>query len=330
MDSGNSGDRSYLDQIRINEGADKCRAALSEAFRNNIQRAAGLLNDRRLTFPCLFILRGQIDALRIQRYLSPRNIIAIRIANQIRGVKAYDVDYLSSKRDSVYPVLKWIVETGCDEEISEDEYEETLDVAISVLLSVYKDWDILPLVAELIFKRNQNGRYIHDLVWALFQVHDSQVLKLIAEHMRSSDEKDAQLAAELLNLDETDIPAGQADRDGQYMGYLHWLEENEPYLYFTQESFQYASKPMFCAVDLERKYLQKGIRAHDKQPLSLADENAQETLAAFKQLNGKEQKILSGYSKKVHDTDLSVWKEWLHMPVREQIKAAKAEPEGDK
>lgn len=329
MDSDNSSDRCYLDQIRINKGADKCRAALNEAFRENVQRAAGLLNDHRLTFPCLYILLGQIEALHIQRYLNPRNIIAIRIASQIRGAKASDADYLSSKRDSVYPVLKWIVKTGSDEEIPEDDYEEILDVAVSVLITIYKDRDILPLVADLIFKRNRNGRYIHDLVWALFRVHDPRILKLIAEHMKSSDEKDVALAAELLNIDETPVLVDKGNQDGRYAVYLHWLEENEPYLYFTEESFQYASVPVFCAVDLERKYIQKGTHAYDKQPILPSGEDTSENLAAFKQLSGEEQKILSEYSKKIHDKSILVWKDWLHVPVSEQIKTAKTRLEGE-
>lgn len=329
MDSDNSSDRSYLDQIWINEGADRCRAALTEAFRKNAQHAAGLLNDRKLTFPCLYILRGQIEALRIQRYLNPRNIIALRIANQIRDAKSSDADYLSSKRDSVYPVLKWIVETGCDGEIPEDEYEETLDVAVSVLITIYKDRDILPLVVDLIFKRNRTGRYIHDLVWAVFRVRDSRILKLIAQHMKSSHEKDMVLAAELLNIDQAAVPVHKGNPDGQYAGYLHWLAENEPYLYFTEESFQYASVPVFCAVDLERKYIQNDTRAYNRQPLLPAGEDTSENLAAFKQLSGEEQKILSEYSKKIHDKSISIWKDWLHAPVSEQIKTAKARLEGE-
>mgnify|MGYP006924659221 FL=1 len=330
MDSGNSNDRSYLDQIRIYEGAEKCRAALNEAFRKDVRLTVNLLNDRRLIFPCLYILREQIEALHIQRYLSPRNMIAIRIANQIRGSEASGTDYLSSRRDLVYPVLKWIVETGCDEEIPEDDYEKILDVTISVLINIYRDEDILPLVADLIFKRNRNGRYIHDLVWALFRVHDPRVLKLIAERIRSLNVKDAELAAELLNIDETDTPADKGDHDGRYVGYLHWLEENEPYLYFTEESFQYASKPAFSAVDMERKYIQKGCPSYDKQSSPPSDEDAGENLTVFKQLSDKEQKILSEYSKKIHDKSVSTWKEWLREPVSKQIKTAKARLEGDK
>ncbi len=329
MNSGHSNDYSYLDRIRIHEGADRCRAAFSETFRKDTRRAAALLNDRRLSFPCLYALREQIEGLGMQRHLSPRHMAALRIIHQVRRSEGSEADYLSSGRGSVYPALKWILETGSAEEIAEDDYEQILDVAASVLINAYGDRDILPLVADLIFKRNRNGRYIHDLVWALFQVHDPRVLKLIAERVRSSDPKDAKLAAELLNMDEAGAPAGEGDREGRYAGYLHWLEENEPYLYFSGESFQYASKPAFCAVDLERKYLQRGVPSFDKQPISPSDEDANKSLAAFKRLSAEEQKVLSEYSQKIHDRSASAWTKWLRAPVGEQIKAAKGGLEGD-
>ncbi|WP_283606632.1 hypothetical protein [Faecalispora anaeroviscerum] len=330
MNADDFNEYSYLDQIRINEGADQCKSTLNELFQKDIRRAVTLLNDNRLMFPCLYILHEPILRQRTQRYLNTRNMTALQITNQIRDSKASGTDYLSSKQNSVYPVLKWILETGFAEEIPEDDYEEILDVAVSVLINIYHDADILPLVVDLIFKRNRNGRYIHDLVWALFRFHDPEVLKLIAQRLRSSDPKDADLAAELLNIDKTGVPAAKGDGEGRYEGYLHWLEENQPYLYFTEESFQYSSKPMFCAVDLERKYLQKGFSSYEKQPIDSFNDEENKSIAAFKQVSVEEQKALSEYSQKICSKSVPAWKEWLHAPVREQIRAAKAGSEGDK
>lgn len=328
MDSGHSHEYSHLDRIRINEGAEKCRAALNETCRNDTRRAVALLNDERLMFPSLYILREQMEGLRIQRYLSPRHMLALQIANQIRGVEASGADYLSLRQESVHSTLKWMLETGADGEIAEDDYEQILDVAASVLINAYGDRDVLPRLADLIFKRNRDGRYIHDLVWALFRIRDPRALKLIAERVRSSNPKDAGLAAELLNLHETGVPADEGDPGRWYAGYLRWLEENDPYLYFTQESYQYSGKPTFCAVDLERKYLQKGVPSYDRQPLSVLDGDARESLAAFKRLSIEQQKVLSDYSQKLHGISVPAWGKWLHSPVAEQIGAAKAGWEG--
>lgn len=323
-------DDSYLDRIRINEGADQCKNTLTAALRMDTRRAVALLNDRRLTFPCLYLLREPIVQHPVQRYLNTRNLIALRVIDQILGPKtSSETDYLSSRRDEVHPVLKWILETGSVEELPEDEYEEVLDVTVSVLINIYKDSSILPLVVDLIFRRNRDESHIHDLVWALFRFHDPQVLRLIAQRLPSSNAKDAELAAELLNIDKTDALAAKCNEEGRCDGYLHWLEENQPYLYFTEESFQYASKPVFCTVDLERKYLQKGISSYDKQPLSSLDDDEHACMAAFQRLDAEEQKVLSDYSQKLCGRSVSAWKEWLHAPVGEQVKAAKARLGGD-
>ena len=330
MNVDHSNDYSYLDQIRVNEGTDQCKITLNTLLQQDTKRAATLLNDNRLTFPCLYVLHEPILRNHSQRYLNKRNMTALQITNQIKGSKASGANYLSSKQNSVHPVLKWILETGSAEEIPEDDYEEILDITVSVLINIYKDIDILPLVVDLIFKRNRNGSHIHDLVWALFRFHDPQVLKLIAPYLRSSNPKDAELAAELLNIDKTKVSSARGNKEKQYEGYLHWLEENQPYLYFTEECFQYTSRPIFCSVDLDRKYLQKGTSSYDKQPISSLDNEETKSMAAFKQLSVEEQKLLSEYSQKICSKNAPAWKEWLYAPVTEQVKTAKSRLEGDK
>ena len=329
MNADHLNDYSYLDQIRMTEGTEKCKGTFLEIFRKDVRRAATMLNDDRLMFPSLYILREPILQQRAQRYLNSRNMTALQIANRVKGPKTPGANSLSPKQNSAYPVLKWILETGSAEEIPEDDYEEILDVAASVLITVHKDADILPLVVDLIFKRNRDGRYIHDLIWALFRFQDPQVLKLVAQRLVSSEPKDAELAAELLNIDKTDLQAVRGDGKGRHEGYLHWLEENLPYLYFTQETFQYTSKPTFCAVDLERKYLQKGTPSYSKEPISSLDDDENESIAAFQRLSFEEKKALSDYSQKICSKSVPAWKEWLHAPVKEQIKTAKTRLEGD-
>lgn len=330
MNGEHSNEYSYLDQIRINEGSEKCKSTLSALVQKDTGRAATLLNDNRLRFPCLYVLHEPLRQQRIQRHLNARNITALRITNQIKGANTSNNDYLSPKQNTVYPVLKWILETGSAEDILEDDYEEILDVTVSVLINNYKEKEILPLVVDLIFKRNRNGSHIHDLVWALFRFHDPVVLKLIAPYLRSSDQKDTELANELLNLDQPKGLSVRGDGEKQYDAYLRWLENNEAYLFFTEESFQFSSKPLFCDVDLERKYLQKHASSYDKQPLSVLDTEEKECLTAFKQLRSDEQKVLSDYSHTLCSKSEADWKEWLHKPVPEQMNTAKARWEGEK
>ncbi len=329
MNSGQSNDCSYLDRLRLCKGAEKCRAVFCGIYRHDHRRAAALLNDRRLTFPCLYILREQLTGQRVLRSLNLRNKIAVNIANQIKNSGVSNIDYLSSRQETIHSALRWIVETGSPEQIPEDDYENTLDLAISVLINTYKDIHILPLVTDVIFMRNRSGRNYHDLVWAMFQIHDPRVLKQLAKRIDSSNTQDAVLAAELLNIDETEAFAAIGTGEGRSEAYLRWLEENDPYLYFTGESLQFASNPAFSAVDLERKYLQRGTSSYDKQPIRPISEQENESLAVFRQLSSDEKRALAGYSQKMHENSVAAWKEWLHAPVGQQIMAARSGAEGE-
>lgn len=315
----------YLDQIRMTEGAEPCRRALNATLKRDTGRAVTLLNDRRLTFPCLYLLREPITRHRVQRYLNPRNQTALRLTEQILGPKPAPADSPAPNRKAARPALRWMLETGAAEEIAEDDYEEILDVAVSLLLNRYGDGEVLPLAVELLFRRNRRDSHIHDLVWALFRFHDPQVLRLIAQRLPSSNPKDAELAAELLNLDQAGLPPACGSED-----YLRWLEENQPYLYFTEESFQYASRPVFCTVDLERKYLQKGGTSYEKQPISPSDDMERACMAGFRRLDTSAQKTLSSYSQTLCGRSTSAWNAWLHTPVEAQVAAAKAGLEGER
>lgn len=326
MTVGHQKEYGTLDQIRVNEGAEQCKKTVSTLLQKDAKRALALINDPKLLFPCLYVLYEPLQTQRVQRLLNRRNLTALRIANQIKG-SVSGTDYLSANPNAVYPVLKWILQTGCDEEVAEDDYEEILDVSVSVLINKYKDAEIVPQVVDLIFRRNRAGSHIHDLVWALFRYHDPEILRLIAPYLRSSHSADVVLAEELLNLD--NLSATMAHSGGQtYERYVKWLEENQPYLYFTDESFQYTSRPLFCCVDIERKYLQQQAATYEKQPLTVLGEAENACIAAFRQLREEEQLRLADYSQTLRKADENAWKEWLQQPVQEQAKAVKRRGEG--
>lgn len=329
MNENYSDDYSYLDKVRVNEGIDKCRTVFRETYEIDKTKAVDLVNDQRLTFTCLFILKAQIKVLNLVRYLSLRNSTALAIIDQIRMPQEFGngADYLSNKKVIEYSTLKWILETGYVEDGLNDEYEEILDVTVSVLLGLYIDTSILPIVAGMIFKRNKIQHNINDLVWAFFQPHDPNALKLIAQRIRSFEQQDVELAYHLLNIKAAYRNGVAADHQKQYETYLQWLEENDPFLFFTGESFQFSSEPAFCGVDLERKYLHKGIQAYNKQPIIPADEDESKYLEAFQSLSHEEQTVLSEHSYNIRHRSLSEWKKWMEYPIKEQIRVAIAERE---
>lgn len=328
MNENRSNDYNYLDKVRQSDGIGKCKAVFGEIAHKDKRRAIVLLNDPRLTFACLFILLPQIESFFFHRSLNSRNIIAMGIVRQILNPNDTDnrADYLSAKSNAVYPVLKWMLETGHAEDGMSEEYEEVLEITVSVLINLYRDKSVLPLVVNMIFERSRKDHNIHDLAWALFQVHDPNVLKLIAEHMRASDQKEAELAYSLLHMKEG--PSRTPGKEKQYQSYIEWLEENDPFLYFTEESFQFASNPAFCSVDLERKYMHKGTPSYDPQPVMPLNDDENRYLAAFKPLSNEEKTVLSDYSYKMRSKDAEKWEKWMKFPIDEQIRTAKIEKEG--
>ncbi len=337
MDAG----QSYLDSVRITEGPARCAEAFREAHRKYGLSAAALINDRRVSFPCLFILVPQIKALRLHKGLNSRNLIALKIIGQILGRRnAGGEDYLSVKRNRVYTVLKWMLETGYQEDGMNDDYEQIMEAVVSVLLNTYKDKSIMPTVIDMIFKRGVKGHYIHDLVWSVFKLNDPQTLRLIAQRLRSPEDRESELAGYLLNIDsietkEEPFEYGSAavqaqgeytdeeDKERRYETYIRWLEENDPFLYFTEEGFQYTSNPAFSVIDYERKYLHRKNDMHTKQPLLPLNERESAALSSFRLLSEKEKALLSEYSFRKYSSNPDQWEMWIGNPIDEQLMSAK-------
>jgi hypothetical protein len=243
-------DYCFLDKVRIGHGINKCKAVFLEVYKNDSWKAISFLNDPRLTFPCLFIFPQIIDVLGIHSFLNARNISALNIMSQVQERYRYNYGEspLSTYNWTEYPIYKWILETGYADDGLDDEYEAIMDTAVSVLITVYKDNSILPVVADMIFRRNRNGHYTHDLLWAFFQSSVPEALKLTAERICSSNQQDVDLAYHLLHFDASLSSLNILDRQSKLQAYLQWLNENAPFLYFTGESFQYSSNPVLYKV----------------------------------------------------------------------------------
>jgi hypothetical protein len=220
-------------------------------------------------------------------------------------------------------VLLWMFHTGAADDGLNNQFDQTLDIVASVLVKTHHEKAILPVVAELIFKRNQKGAYLHDLTWIFFQARDANALRFIAGHLRSSDEKEVELARTLLNLS-PDVPLKTyQDKQRQYTTYLSWLRQNSPYVYFTGESLQLTNSPIPCGVNQEAKYLCKNISPRSRQPLVPLTEPERTSLQNFNDIEEEEKAILAEYSQKLHDQNSPNWNQWMQLPVSKQIQVAK-------
>ena len=297
-------------------------------FRNHINEtkrgAIALVDDPRLSFPCLFVLWPLIDSLGLHRRLKPRHMLVLSLCRQFlhpdSGMRSVSV---TNADDAAHKALKWMLDTGYNEDGMSPEFNRILDATVALLLSIYRDSEALGQTVDLIFLRSQKNGYIHDLVWALFKSRDTLALKLVAQHLLSANAREAELAHELLNLDELSEVSPQDDPAKQYASYIEWLETNDPYLYFTQEGFQYSSKPVFATVDVERKYLQKANPAHTKEPIVPQDEWEAEVLATFNPLSAEEKALLSSYSQRKKKENPGEWENWIRSSLAQQIDSMK-------
>ncbi len=325
MDMNDTGEYSTLDNIRLSEGTEQCRAVLREAYERGAGEAAALFNDRDIRFTSLFLLLPEIASMELYSDLDEINNTAIELIRQIQGPKEPNnrIHDLSVNKDAVYSAMKWMLMTGADEDGLCDGYERILDVAASVLTGTYKDKSVLPVIDGLIFRRQKERRNIHALVWALFRINDPDALRQVAGHILSEDEDESAFACKLLQTEQR----GGADNQERYENYIQWLEDNAPFLFFTDESFQYASDPVVCKVDYERKYLQKGGTLYKKTPIKPLSGDESDLLKAFEPLSDAEKQSLSSYSHTLHKENVFAWEEWMRSPIDGQITAANTQEE---
>ncbi|MEM1485916.1 hypothetical protein V6615_13740 [Oscillospiraceae bacterium PP1C4] len=317
---------SSLDQIRLDQGTEQLKRIFYRLGETQKQQATFYINEGTLSFPSLFVLIPEIDALNLYDKLNPRNITAIKACAKIAGNQALHVpaeQSPSENSDMLYPVLKWMLKTGAAEDGLCNEYDKVMDGAASILIKTYQDQTNLPIIVDLIFIRNRKGHLIHDLVWCLFQARTPYTLNLIAGYLRSADPQDTKLARKLLHFASVQENAKGAALHNQYEAYLSWLKENYAFLYFTGESFQCTSDPEPWSVDLDAKYLCKGRAPADRNPLNPLTEFEQSCLHQFHEAGDEEKKLLSKYSNKMHNENIESWNKWMQYDLNTKIQIAK-------
>lgn len=323
---------SALDQIRVRQGAMRLRQIFRGLARRNRQEALLYINDEKLQFPTLYILMPEIEALDLYKDLNQRNIVALTNCAKILDDEALGscvMPFAPQDDDTGRQSLQWMFKTGAKWQGAEKDaaYDAIIDGVVAVLTRIHKDKTVLPEVSELIFKRNRQGYFIHDLVWGFFQAFDPEALKLVAKYLLSANAKDVELACKLLHLPIPQEAGRGEEKRKMYEDYLAWLEENNPFLFFTKEHFHLTSDPNPVEVDLAAKYVCKRISPQNKKLLEPLSDEEQRSIQVFKKIPPQEQKALSDYSYKIHQEDPSLWHQWLRKQLGEQIKIADADTE---
>ncbi len=327
MNSENRSNECRLDRIRRTRGAKVCRCCFQSMARKNRKQACEWVNDEHLTFGSLFLLAPYIRENKLEPELSDRNRAALQLCKIILDRKNAMCD--NSKKAcrcaENREVLLWMFQTGSPDDGLSEDFDEILDIAVSVLIKNYHETSIIPAAAELVFQRNRKGTYCHDLIWALFQTRSPDILRLFAKYLRSPRAKDTALARTILNL-----PAcGSSEQPKQVQSYEAWLEENKPYLFFTGENFHCSSRPCLCGVDRGAKYLCKNISPCSRAPVNPLTENEKACLESFRCAGENQQETLCRCSQKIHRQNPAGWNQWIHLPVEEQIRVAAQLQEGN-
>ena len=316
-----------LDNIRRNAGAEQLLTFYRELKDHNMELALHFIQDEHLQFPSLFILRS--DAQTLYSYLPLRSRIALDLARGIleKNVSAVD-DLLHNYRETVYYALRWMMETGFSDDGLAPEYDRVLDIAAILLAREYRDRTVLPMIADMIFKRYKNEGFVYDLLWAFFECHDPYSLFIIASRFFSTQPKEVELAKKLLHFipgmerNENISPAQDFDR------FQKWFQDNCSFLYCTGESFQQTGSPKPYAVSLEAKYLCKPVSVDSGAIVQTLTNGEYHNLNTFRKLDDDTRHMLAEYSFQLHQRDPGQWKIWMHYPISRQIHIAANGPGG--
>lgn len=312
-----------LEELRMKEGVQGLRDTVHKLATENPSEAGRLLNDPELRFPTLYLLENQLTQSDAYKFLNVRNKNAIKLIRLLRKKDIAQVEnLLPGYRETIRSCIKWMLDTGYMDDGLDDDFDEILDDCAILSVQVFQDESVVPLLVELIFNRNRQKRYIYDLVWAFFEIHNPKNLLLIAERLRSEHQRDVRLAMKLLSFVPIMKDSGSVNRNRLYMECVKWIKDNAEYLDYTGESFQQANSPIPYTLCYESKYVHKAKKDNEAFTKDMLDEDQANAVDAFATLNQSAKEVLSDFSNTLYEKDQKAWKEWIRSPINEQIKAA--------
>jgi hypothetical protein len=316
---------SRLNRLSLAGEEKRLRQAFHDLSVRSAMIASQILNHDSLRFPTLFLLIPEIDSLNLYQQLSLRNLTAILLCAQKAGDSSLSqrlAGMLPKEGQCARLSLRGMLLTGYQWDISParyDLFDAVLDCAAASLLLTYRAASVLPAVCHLIFRRNRQNQLIHDLAWCFFECCDTSALKLTANYILSNNPADVALACRLLHLSQPQNVRSGVECQALYRNYLSWLQENEPYVYFTGEQFQQCSDPEPFRVDPEARYLCKRISPRSASPLLPLTEEEQALLAQFRTLAPENREQLSSASARLHNSNVARWQEWMKKQSAEQL-----------
>lgn len=313
---------SRLDRILETQGKEACQSEFNSVLRRGQSNAVALLTETPLSYPCFFILIPQINKRKLLQYVSPVMKTAAAITTQILHPEfTANRNYLKVRQNTAYEALKWMLSTGWMYD-DDAEIRMVLDTVASTLLNTYRDKEAMQTVCDMMIRRGVKGYNTHYLVWAYFHTHDCASIRLMAEYLHAEDAPARTCAAQFLCANRIE------ENTDTYENFMRWLHENDPFLYFTNESPQYAGNPQIYKVDLERKYLNKKSDRYERLPAVPESDREEAALAAFRKCENTSKRLLCNYSQTLCKQNRAHWEDWIASPLEVQTQQARAFQEG--
>ncbi len=315
---------SLLDQIRLKQGMENLKNHFENLVKLNMNKAIKLINDTNLQYPSLYILQNTIAQNNLNKEINSRNKVALDLTNSILNRRKNDnyKKLLSTRKfPKVYFVMRWILDTGYRDDGLDNQYDDVLDTIAVILIKVYNDKASLPIISDMLFSRNRRNALIHDLLWALYESKSLESLILIAQGLKSKNNKDFILARNLLSF----IPGVKFNKNGDdaYNYFIKWFNENKSFLKYTGESFQSSSKPEPYKIINQAKYLCKPVSINNGEFLDALTANDNTLINEFNNLDSNNRRILSSFSYNLYNKNITMWHKWINDSISSQLSMAK-------
>jgi hypothetical protein len=235
----------FLDKMRQDGRSSDIKSYYRNLVETDRKEAIRLINDKDLYFCTLYMLKEELARSGLLKCLNYRNLQALVLSNAIYNKHSKFINSLiHSNKSETHEMLKWILITGSEEDGLDNRFDEILELSGALLVRYYKDIEILPVIADMIFDRKRKGLLIHNLVWAFFEARDPGSFLHIAKYLRSEDKSEYELACRLLNF----IPCVRDTRsmkgDDLYRSAYQWLQENISFLRPTGECLHLTANPI--------------------------------------------------------------------------------------
>ncbi len=310
-----------LDNVRLSNGQECLRNYYTDIVSRDPQKAFELLNDHRLSFSTLYVLRHDLEDLTSSLSLNPLYGSALRLTILLSGSRGNQTEAeIRSGGSNTEMVLNWMLKTGYRDEALGQSYDTLMDNVAALLVKSFKSHLALYETADLIFMRHRSGKEIHDLIWAFFEACSPESLFFIAKRLSSSYSTEVTLAKKLLHF----VPTISKDTDSAsaYSNTWRWLSENLPFLYYSGESLNLSPLPEYYILSLACKYLCHRVSPKTGHPLKALTYIEQKLSNAFTDLPDHIQVRLADFSYTLFRENTYKWSMWITLPITQQVSIA--------